>query len=192
MKKKVTKIPKPVTLDGKTKEQQKVIVAKDVIAHMKADIYRAHTGSYITDIIDDEYTSLKWEDGTKDLNVKDNWERIAHCKVCGVGACLMSITKFKNELSFKDLPGNIQRFEDKHIKLLKSVFTPKELIMIEVAFEGYYNESSDNIGRDIMKGKLTDTERLKCMNLYSTHASSNNRLIAIMQNIITNKGVIKF
>lgn len=175
-----------ITLEGLSKAEQKVIIAKDVIANIKSAKYIASSGRYITAIY-----NKKGEPVSDEYGVKEKWATIKSCEVCGVGACLMSITKFKNNLTVGDLPVDVDGFEKKHKALLKSVFTPRELCMIEVMFEGKYRPNITNVGRDEMGADLDEITANKCLTFHdrtSNMFNSNKLLIAIMQNIINSNG----
>lgn len=178
---------KPViTLEGKTREEKKVIVAQDVIANILSGIYRATTGSYIENmrLNDDEVNNKEW-------SVRDNWSSIRSCAVCGVGACLISITKFNNKLSFNELPQQKSEFTDKSLQLLSEIFTPEELAIIEVAFEGSWEPSIHNIGRDLLHADVDTGKVANAMKFYQgSNQYSRERMIAIMQQIIDNNGEV--
>ncbi len=81
--------------------------------------------------------------------------------------------------------------------LLKDTFSPNQLAMIESAFEdGYYNGYShwssnpDTKGGGI-GGKLTGLQIDKVKKFANKYIQPRKRLIAIMSNIIANKGTFK-
>lgn len=171
------------------KATQRVMIAKDVIENLKAKKYIANKGRYVEKVT--VKGKLKNEISISDVNVRDNWKSIDNCLVCGIGSCLMSVTKFKNRLTFGELPRGIHSFEDKHIKLLKSTFSPNHLTLIEVAFEGYYYKQSDNLGRDKMEAEVNQIEISRAKTFANQYEDNNERLEAIMRNIVTNKGTFK-
>lgn len=58
-------------------------------------------------------------------------------------------------------------------------------------FEESYEKGLDNLGRDNMKAEeLSDDLIEKCIRFKNVYKSDNNRLIAIMQHIIDQKGEI--
>lgn len=190
MKKKVNKEP-VVTLDGKTKAQKKIIIAQDIIANIHAQIYLAKKGTYVENVTDGIDIQMEEAYNWEYMPVKENFGKIKSCNVCGIGACLMSITKFNNRLNFKDLLLGTN-WDTEQLELLTEIFTPEELTMIELAFEGDWSESNHNIGRDDLKVNLSDTKIKKVIQFHELYNDDEARLVAIMESIINNKGVIKF
>ena len=173
-----------------SKAEQRILIAKDVIAQIKANKYKPAPGIYVTLKIP------KSLDITKDA--KSNLENVENCVVCGVGACLVSTVKFKNTLTLHDLDHPTSSYKDstKAAKLLKSVFPPSQLALIETAFEREYCEgshwSSEPVDGGGIGGKLTDKQAYKAENFGDNYwDSSTKRLLAIMENIITNAGTFK-
>lgn len=180
------KKPIKITLEGKTKAEQKVIIAQDVIGQIVANILKPKQGSYVV------ATIKKSSKVQKSAGVKENYEALSKCEVCGVGACLMSITKFKNKLHFNDLPESADEFNQDSLDLLKSVFSPTELALIEIAFEKTNSNWAANVGKDRMGIKISYEQAFKAVEFGKKYRSASKRLIAIMQNIIDNKGKLKF
>jgi hypothetical protein len=89
------------------------------------------------------------------------------------------------------------------IDLIRDIFDPHQLLLIETAFESYrfrylcdgredfvYSNYSYRIGVGIDPDeKLTYDECIVCNVFHKKHISPKNRLIAIMKNIIKNDGV---
>lgn len=182
-------VPEVITLVGKTRAQQKCIIAHDIINNINAQVYTANRGSYVNMISVTE--NNKWQDvrygELANAGVKENFSKIRSCTVCALGACLMSITKFNNRLTFNELPLGIG-WQGKQLKLLTDIFTPNELAKIEVAFEGKWSYDESNIGRDKLSAKLSDKTVNKIMKFHELYNDSEKRLVAIMESIIANKG----
>lgn len=169
---------------------QRIRVAKDVIAQVRLEKYKANRGAYIS--------QLRTNNNVENQDdVKKNFDKIKSCEVCALGACLLSTVKFKNTLQFQVLR---QADEDgdfgynKQIQnLLSSLFSPVQLLLIEMAFEkstsiGFFAEKVDNTG------SLYDIDwRIKddAVTFGYKYNSHHDRLIAIMENIIDNNGTFK-
>ena len=179
--------------------EKAVLVAKDVLAQIKADKYVPDTGTYI------------YIQGGFDFNgsIKENFDQIEECKVCALGSMLMSSTHLGNILTTSD----INRFPDaddlrrseKVTELFSSIFTNKQLLLIETAFEGHteffgktkrqlkktyqenfsYYEPYDRYANE----KLTFDETLACEIFHRKYDDNDKRLNAICRNIIRNNGV---
>lgn len=198
------------------KNKKAVLVAKDVIAQIKAQKYIPEAGSYAKI----EINSFK-----KENQINESFNNIECCEVCALGAMLMSCTHLGNKLTFEDIGADLSDEFEENIevglsdlensnvrKLFKSIFTPYQLLMIETAFEGCetfdwldvdrstqrdYLEELDNsratrYGRDVEKKQLTFSDAKKCHKFYLKHEGFNDyRLIAICKNIIKNNGKFK-
>lgn len=161
--------------------QQRIKVAKDVLLQLKKKKYVATVGKYI-DSYDFSKMGLKYDD-----DIKKNFKKIKECKCCALGSCLLSITKFKNTLTIKDVSSK-ENFQNSSGKLLK-MFTPKQLLLIENSFEGKPSgDYTSRIGKNVFGEDTTLEEDEKCRSFYWQYSDTNSRLIAIMQNIIKNKG----
>lgn len=169
-----------------SKPQQRVRIAKDVLLQLKKKKYIAAEGAYInnTDLM--FYSGLSSSD-----DIQKNFSKIHECRCCALGSCLLSITKFKNTLNVGDVMGKYN-FLQKSKKLFK-MFSPKQLLLIENSFEG--RPSSDTmtrVGNKVFGANTTRKENIECMAFYYKYPNSNSRLIAIMKNIVANKGSLHF
>jgi len=150
-----------------TKMQKRVAIAEDVIASVKAFKFRASPGTYFNVINNEVRTS-------------DPQAIIQHeetiCNVCAIGAIFASKVKIGNKCTL-DID---QELPDRSIiPNIKSIFSEKELRIIETAFEG---DAQSNI--------VNDDEEEKARRWYDKNypRDDDKRLIAIMKNIIKNKG----
>lgn len=179
---------------------QRVAVAKDVIAQINISKYKAKSGSYVKTVrinnklydSDDIKNSPAQELDIK-KSINDSVER---CTVCALGACIISISKFKNTLKWGEVlhHSNFTSEKSTVLKMLIGVFTPYQLAMIETAFEGSYNQTcSDRVGKILGVYNLSSDDEWNCKRLYNDdyYGSDDSRLQRIMQNIIDNKGEFK-
>lgn len=107
------------------------------------------------------------------------------CSVCAKGGLFMSLIGYVDNFKIDDLHYGARSSVDlknKEMKTLSRIFSPKQLSMIETAFEG--TTYSWNL-------ILSDDERRKCGDLYDLYDEDDSRLIGICENIINNKGVFK-
>ncbi len=198
------------------RKEKAVLVAKDILAQIKAEKYAPETGSYGTIFTTNEV------EGAELIN--ENFDKISKCTVCAIGATIMSCTHLGNQLQFDDLQrygaGEYYRdilysnFRDNKTfkKLLTSVFTPKQILLIETSFEGYSSflhkpaswfdgnhddgdfkgiQNYDRVGQ-LYGAKLTFDEAYKChVNYYMKFNTNEETLIAICKNVIKNNGNFK-
>ena len=172
-----------------TPPQQRVAIAKDVLEQIRIKRFTPYSGKYISSI-NFKNGLYKSEMGSKDI--KSNFAKIKNCSVCAMGACLMSATKFANKLNFEDVGVHRTDFKDEKVKdLFSSIFSPEQLLLIEIAFEG--NDSgADRMGYDIFGADYPTCEiTQKCDEFYLKYEDEKSRMVAIMKNLIKNKGEFK-
>lgn len=121
------------------------------------------------------------------------------CETCVLGALMVS-----SILSLNDVHTNFGEKRVKPILLLKGLFSTKELILLEIAFEGGYKglvnlnyicsnyERSDKIEIYDERGNITDLLDKKKIDKFVGMLDGNSnditRICAIMNNIIENNG----
>lgn len=181
-----------------SKAKKAVLVAKDVLEQLAAKKYRANTGNYIS--FDGQ---IPFEG-----DIKSNFDKLPSCKVCALGSMLLSCTKLGNVLTTDDIDTSVGHSDltssDNVRVLFDSIFSNKQLLLIETAFEGYndwkymsnsdefkeyekdfeYYQSADRYGDD---ETLSFEEASACTKFYMKYRK-DVRLIAICNNIIENDG----
>ncbi len=179
-----------------TKPQQRVAVAKDVIKMLNTKFLHAKKGTYfqfdssvkiVPEKLDDLFSTIKRKQDS--------------CTVCGIGGCFAGMVDLGNKITTKSVIGEVDRVEyfdeigDEDMrKYLRKVFTPRQLTMIECAFEMY---AGHHDGKDYAKSWGTKAWDKNVKDSHAAddfgrnYANSNDRLIAIMENIIKNKGEFK-
>ena len=161
---------KPLTLS-----QLRVEIAKDVIAQIKMKTFEVSPGNYIT-------TSLEFRKSLMDIEI-DSLPRgfkIKNCEACAIGATFISVFNKNNALSTNDLKDVISDDNEMVAYLSKPEnggFSSGQLRLMEIAFEG----------REVCESHR-DTR--KALEFYQKHGvlGSGKLLIAIMKNVIKNKG----
>lgn len=172
---------------AKPKAEQRVSVAKDVLKQVNDKFYRPTSGTYL------EVRNLR-----KDLPVVPKLDKMfsalgtvgAKCEVCGIGGCFVSLIRLGNnaETSLLTKTEEVRNFDtvDSYDmrRMLGKVFSSSQLSLIECAFEKshtYENRENDtSLNNRIAAAKFG--EKFK---------DDKHRLIAIMTNIIKNKGIFK-
>jgi hypothetical protein len=155
-----------------TKAQMRVIIAKDAIKQIRAQVLQVQTGNY-----------LILPESTFEIDQQTCLEQ--PCKVCQLGSALVSaIHKFNHETAFT-IHGSDSR---SLVKKLKRWFSIKQMVMMEAAFEKstaacqVKNQTNFNISR-----KLLDA----CFDFAGQNLSGVDLSIAIWKNVIKNKGEFK-
>lgn len=187
-----------------TKSQKRVMIAEDVIASIKSKLYKITPQVWVKGL-DAEYAA----DGTQlqSLLTEDNMK---DCKCCGLGACFLSSVRLFNDVLVDEIE-TISEMELEDIQNnLNSIFGTTNTQMIEVAFERgrgrfyvegalsaynrYKNDPDESITwkeavEDYVYGcVLTIKQAQDAMAFGKRYSKSTDRLIAIMKNIIKNKG----
>jgi hypothetical protein len=171
-------------LDRKPDWMQRVIIACDVIEQIKLGRYYVQSGRYVSrDHIDAQLLRG---------SIKNNFDKINNCQVCAIGSCFLSIVKFKNNVNFEEIGGSWSDFvyTKKFRDLLLSFFSAEQLVLIEIAFE-----ESVRFGAAMwdttVRGNMDYYLRVKARKFGEKYPYPDDKLIAIMQNIIDNKGEFK-
>lgn len=118
---------------------QRVAVAKDVIQQLNIGKYMARKGSYVRNVKIKKRnydTPYDLRSADEDTDIKSTFEKLDNCQVCALGACLISITRFKNKLKWSNVLeyDNYYNSQSPLLKMLTSVFSPYQISMIECAF----------------------------------------------------------
>jgi hypothetical protein len=190
------------------RNEKVILVCKDVLKRIDDGQYIPNTGNYI-DLLDRNVYLMDDDDVRKKIN------DIKNCKVCALGACILSTTSFANKLKYKNIKDISFSKESANVyKLLKKLFTLEQLLLIECAFEGWdeVEDYSDDI-RDLNEDfyytnfefnyrnsvriateinpniKLTFEQAKKCNDIFNSISNNKKRLIFIMNNIINNNGI---
>ena len=193
-----------------TKEERAVLLAKDVLAQIKANKYIAKSKTWVNINFKEVYNGstytkdvpLQFEN--KQFNLPEVQESIENCQVCGLGSLMCSIVRANNHATVDDLAATNRHGSslDTLLNKLTTVFIKTEIIAIEAAFEGgsgsfavggnsYTNFSYETffIGYSGYNSKFHNYF-LAAKNFVSD-LDAETRLIKIMKNIIKNKGHFK-
>ena len=172
--------------------KKRVLIAKDVIEQINAGRYFPSPGTWV----EPTYSDGRWLNIVntfgEDASVRELFlsEKISMCDCCALGGMFMSCTLYNNQTTAEQFEeevgfgGNLPDLVPKRGKIsngLNKFFDPKQLKLIEAAFEG-------NIGAFQFRASAL------CEKLYAwsdRYPAAEERMIAIMENIVTNKGVFK-
>ncbi len=187
MGKKLTTETKNKAFWAKSKPAQRVAVAKDVLKNIELKFYKATTGEYFS--IEALEEDIKVKDAPKQFNetIGVLRDKGAYCDVCGIGSCFVSLVNLGNNITTSHVVGtNTEIYQmsigdSKMRPLLRKVFEPSQLSLIEQAFEMEWHYSD---GEDMDDGENTGN----AVRFGEKYKTDKGRLIAIMNNIIKNKG----
>jgi hypothetical protein len=155
-----------------TKQERAVMVAKDALKMLNAGKTKATTGNWVT--LEDKFDS----EIVQDTQICDLSDKFKGCKVCVLGSLMLSEIRHTNKLKFGDVMGTFDyEYEGKR---LNKIFSKPQQKLMELAFEGggglfgYYDVDDDKI--------------IKIENFYSEYPDEEERLRAILKNVIKNGG----
>jgi hypothetical protein len=144
----------------KSKAEQAVAVAKDVLLQLEYKKYKARTGTYIS--ANALNLPNAYDGDLQDLMLTKN----PRCTVCAVGSAFLSMARLGDELTIGD---------DYHDSLAL-IFGIRQVSLMEAAFEGWRRND----------GSLSATKASRLF--YEKYPKDQDRLRAIFQNVIDNGG----
>lgn len=149
-----------------TPAQKRVLIAKDVISQLRpTGIYKATQCTYFTKLRGPRLSG----------QLQNSLKEIDSCAVCGVGALFCSAVRLYNK--FEGRPpcgfGMVSFMEE------EGLFSSGQSRLIEAAFE--MNQMSAH--EDNTESKVSWAIRFGCQ-----YEDSNDRLVAIMRNIVKHRG----
>lgn len=173
-----------------TAAEKRVLIAKDVIAQIKAKKFKPTPGMWVLlknkqnrDLADPTAVF----EGTNSVRKLFLAEEIPSCSCCALGAVFMSCTLYNNKTTIADLDEETDSFDVRVRETeygsftngLTKFFSRDQLQLIEIAFEG---------GGGAFDVDEEDLEEVHAADWVKKLRNAEKRLVAIMQNIIDNKG----
>ncbi len=140
----------------------RVFLARDVIKQINTGKLIAERMTYFKNDTVSHRFFISKENGKESLQDVLLEEDVAPCRVCALGALWASKVIHKNEAVIEDGLGSRRALD----RDLRAAFSEAQIRLIEIYFEGFYGVS---IYRD-------------------KHLEDEDRMIAIMKNIIKNRG----
>ena len=184
---------------GKSVRLKRLAIARDVLAQLKLKRYKSTPGTYlhINDVPD-----IDTIDPNVSIQELFKTQPDVSCEVCALGACFMSLINLDNKVNVgqfcteEELDYNSRKYLDADFDLmherLGKYFPGHMLALIESAFEMREMGTSDT---DPRFARFYEAYDLIPEHLYQPaivwgkrYKNSNERLKAIMQNIVRNGG----
>jgi hypothetical protein len=154
------------TMDSKA--EQRVAIAKDALAWIKAGALIPSKGTYVSPEHDPRYTPE-----TQGLQLRDI--NLGKCYVCAQGALFLAKAFRYDNVLATELHGG-------RMPALLEHFEPKQLMLIEYAFEDWSSIADIDIG-------VGSTRAIR--RFVKRHPYSDKRMSAILRNIIKNNGTFR-
>lgn len=184
--------------DAASSTEKRVMVAKDVIAQLKAGRFQAYTQTWATprhkngtDLVDTWIDHLAFDDdppaGRQAISELFLGKKIAECECCALGAIFMSCAVYSNKTTVKDFVDETFDVDDRvEVKNgftsgLSRIFSPAQLKLVEIIFEGGHGAfDSDSLQQRAVIDRWNEK-----------FPEPKQRMIAIMENIVKNNGTFK-
>lgn len=169
-----------------SKRERRVLLARDVIAQINAEKIIPMQGTWASSA---DGRQLVAGGGSVQKAIISG--EIPKCDCCAVGGLMLSAIKYCNNINIEEgecyigfmftsnITPNSQHVDDAATRLLYEVFDPRTVRAIETAYEMGNGQFID------MSYMCLDSEYPKNLRLLE----SEDRMIAIMENIIENKGI---
>ncbi len=161
-----------------SKAERRVIIAQDVLKHIVTKEYFINKGAYLR--LPEELFIFK--------NVKKKLQslfgQINQCKVCALGAIFMSKCSINDGQILGDSVLDYRGDDTLYYTSLRKHFSNRQLVLIESAFEMEDDMSS-------MSRYQGGIDCIKSIAFGKNFSDSPERLTAIMNNLIKNKGTFK-
>ena len=170
--------------------EKRVLIAKDVIAQVKAGRFKVASGHWVASLTrsgsDLSVDRFEGDESVQKLFLEGD---IPKCECCALGAMFMSCTLYNNKTTAIELEDVRFSFSDyveegSFTNGLSTFFSKDQLKLIESAFEGNVGHFELDVG--ILEGVELDGD--KTSKWMDRLPNDKKRLVAIMENIIKNKG----
>lgn len=185
-----------------------MLIAKDVLAQIAAKRYTPKTGNWLVPFCGKEYFDDKVRLPELDDILAPSPAVIPHdasvqklflgkeittCNCCALGSMLMSCTLYNNKQTAEDLYaesdnlGEDVRDGRRLSNGLNKYFSKPQLELIELAFEG----SDGFFAYEGTSADISEKQYDAAILFHETYTDPTKRLVAIMNNVIENKGTFK-
>ena len=195
--------------------QKRVLIAKDVIAQIKAEKIKPESGTFVmvekvkgwmpASEAEEFYRSYNYafnkisaiEGDDADVRQLYLENKIQQCSCCALGGMFMSCTLYNNNTTLENLgyAGDdisnvlLEETSEKLSNGLNKFFSVAQLKLIEQTFEGDHGAVLS--GMDDGTGEIVDKFTPRSEAFYTKYKKPKDRLVAIMQNIVKNNGTFK-
>jgi len=171
-----------------TKAEKRVMIAKDVLAQIKAKRYIPESGTWV----DPNWNIRNEIDGTESVQKLFADRTIETCNVCALGGLFMSCTNLNNNTCVSDincggegsLLGEMIQEGDTLSNGLNKIFSKKQLQLIEV----YFEKGDGWFGEDGYTGNYIGEDSRHVEYFNDAYPDDDERLVEIMKNIVANDG----
>lgn len=177
-----------------TKDEKRVLIAKDVLEQIKANRYIAESGTWLQT---DCNNKIDWNrnngiDANKSIQKLFADKTIETCHVCALGGLFMSCTNLNNNTTVSDFNedggfaelGKTIYNGDKLSNGLNTIFNNNQLKLIE----SYFENGEGWFGEHGVVGTRVAASKSHIEAFTDKYPHDDDRLIKIMENIVANNG----
>jgi hypothetical protein len=170
---------------------KRVLIAKDVINLIESKKIIPTSGEWVSP----DYSN--YNDHDYDAMQKHSFQKtflegsVKKCECCALGSMMVSCTLFKNKVKMAQLDDGamdyptIQNHRSQDFMGFRNIFSHDQCMLIEIAFEqgkGYFFTPETEDPNDINS---------RAIKFGKKYRSNKSRLLAIMKNVVKNKGTFK-
>jgi hypothetical protein len=163
-----------------TAAQKRVAIAEDVLLRISRGTYEIRSGYFV---------DMPQLDSSIEVDRAFLEQDNPECNVCAVGAAIVSAIRLFNSASFNDGVEVRESF-----RIGKKFFHPKQLVLIENAFErwnGAYVMNQTSLAVTELVKSIPDYELNRAIAFGESYSDTTERAVKIFENIVENKGVFK-
>ncbi len=163
--------------------EKRILIAKDVIRHVKTEEYRIRKGVYL------DLPKKLFSATNANRKIQSLFGKIESCRVCALGSIFMSKCNIADGqlLGYNDMYSGDYGF---FYNTLGKYFSLSQLMLIEAAFETDLSINSlDKFYSD--QEKVSHKKMDAAVAFGEKYNKASIRLEAIMENLIKNKGTFK-
>lgn len=167
----------------KTLAEKRVLIAKDALELLESGKISIERGQFVS------FDSSLSVEISQENELQKLLPKIRNCKVCALGGLMISKANLYNDCKLSVEEKDLKYLNPHRIKNIP-YFTKYQSQLIETAFEmgeGYFGEGGDGKYYLILKKK----DKNKAINFGYKYSDDDDRFVAIMKNIIKNKGTFK-
>ena len=163
-----------------TQRRKAIEIARDVLLQLRLKRIKASPGTYLQIDISDEAKTCALDNGNASFKKSFAQDKNIFCRVCAIGAAYIGYINRFNRVTNDEAVGASSYWM---INTLSAIFSEDQLRLMEAVFEGGF--TSDIPDWYWYNEALIDT---LTSNFYEKYENNDQRLRAIMINVIRNDG----
>lgn len=180
---------RPKKWENFTAQEKRLAIAYDMIQAVLASVYepKTHNGYIKRGVLEDVAEAAGITSIRELLNTPG---LVQDCEVCILGGCFLSLIRFENHVSISELDEQYFGFRDSSARQrLAESFDPFQLDLLESAFE---TDMAHSIVEDDHDYSIAEKRKLAAaVHFGKAYADPSDRALAVLINVVKNKGTFK-